>query len=363
MVPRFSTLLSLACESCQLGKHTRVSFLQRLNNRATSPFELVHIDVWGPCRTASTLGFQYFVTFIDDYSRCTWLFLMKNRAELYSIFQKFYAEILTQFNISIHVLRSDNAREYFSAPFISFMSQHRILHQSSCAHTPQQNGVAERKNHHLIETARTILLHYHVPFRFWGDAVLTACYLINRMPSSVLHAQIPHSLLFPGQPLYFLPPRVFGCTCFVHILTPGQDKLSAKATKCIFLSYSRLQKGYRCYSPQTHRYFLSADVTFFEDSPFFSSSESLPINEVLPLPIISSPRFDDVSSHPLQVYHRRHRPVVPLPSAEAPADSLPLPSASPTPALPVADNLPIALRKGNRSTSNPHPIYNFLSYH
>ena len=60
-------------ESCQLGKHTRVSFPQRLHNRATSPFDLVHTDVWGPCRTASTLGFQYFVTFIDDYSRCTWL--------------------------------------------------------------------------------------------------------------------------------------------------------------------------------------------------------------------------------------------------------------------------------------------------
>ena len=173
------------------------------------------------------------------------------------------------------MLCSDNAREYFSAPFISFMSQHGILHQSSCAHTPQQNGVAECKNCHLIETTRTLLLHYHVPFRFWGDAVLTACYLINRMPSSVLHDQIPHSLLFPDQPLYFLPPRVFGCTCFVHILTPRQDKLSAKATKCIFLGYSRLQKGYHCYSPQTHRYFLSADVTFFEDSPFFSSSESL----------------------------------------------------------------------------------------
>ena len=250
---------------------------------------------------------------------------MKNLAELYSIFQKFYAEILTQFNISIRVLRSDNAREYFSAPFISFMSQHGILHQSSCAHTPQQNVIVERKNRHLIETSRTLLLHYYVPFRFWGDAVLTVCYLINRMPSSVLYDQIPHSLLFPDQPLYLFP-HVFGCTCFVHILTPGQDKLSAKATKCIFLGYSQLQKGYRCYSPQTHRYFLSADVTFFEDSPF-SSSESLLVIEVLPFPIISPPIFDDVSSRPLQVYHRRHRAVVPLPSVEALADSLPIPSA------------------------------------
>ena len=362
MVPRFSTLSSLPCESCQLGKHTRVSFPKRLNNRAKSPFELVHTDVWGPCRTASTLGFQYFVTFIDDYSRCTWLFLMKNRAELFSIFQKFYTEIQTQFNISIRVLRSDNAREYFSAQFTSFMSHHGILHQSSCAHTPQQNGVAERKNRHLVETARTLLLHSHVPFRFWGDAVLTACYLINRMPSSVLHDQIPHSLLFPDQPLYFLPPRVFGCTCFVHILTPGQDKLSAKAMKCLFLGYSRLQKGYRCYSLETHRYFISADVTFFEDSPFFSTtSESLPVSEVLPIPIVSPP--DAMPPRPLQVYHRRPRVVAPLPFPEAPADSLPIPSASPAPALPSPNDLPIAVRKGTRSTRNPHPIYNFLSYH
>ena len=109
------------------------------------------------------------------------------------------------------------------------------------------------------------------------------------MPSYVLHAQILHSLLFPDQPLYFLPPRVFSCTCFVHILTPGQDKLSCKATKCIFLGYSQLQKGYHCYSPQTHRYFLSVDVTFFEGSPFFSSSSLFLLLKSYPFP--SSPHL------------------------------------------------------------------------
>ncbi|RVW33361.1 Retrovirus-related Pol polyprotein from transposon RE2 [Vitis vinifera] len=164
------------------------------------------------------------------------------------------------------------------------------------------------------------------------------------MPSSILHDQIPHFLLFPDQPLYFLPPRVFGCTCFVHILTLGQDKLSAKAMKCLFLGYSRLQKGYRCYSLETHRYFISADVTFFEDSPFFSTtSEFLPVSEVLPLPIVSP--SDVVPPRPLQVYHRRPRVAAPLPFAEAPADSLPIPSASPAPALPSPDDLPIAIRK------------------
>jgi len=97
MVPGFSKLSSLNCESCQLGKHSRSSFPKRVNNRATSPFELVHSDVWGPSRVSSVLGFRYFVTFIDDYSRCTWLFLMKNRSELFSIFESFVLKLKHNF--------------------------------------------------------------------------------------------------------------------------------------------------------------------------------------------------------------------------------------------------------------------------
>ena len=166
LVPHFSSLSSLECESCQLGKHTCVLFPKRLDPRTKSPFELVHTNVWSPSRSTSTSGFRYFVTFIDDYSRCTWLFLMKTRVELFSIFQKFHAEIRTQFNTSIRILRSDNTKEYFSTTFSSFMSSHGILHQSSCAYTPQHNGVAERKNRHLVETARTLVLHHKVPQRF-----------------------------------------------------------------------------------------------------------------------------------------------------------------------------------------------------
>ena len=84
------------------------------------------------------------------------------------------------------------------------MTTRGILHQSSCPYTPQQNGVAERKNRHLIETARTLLLHANLPTKFWGD-VLIACYLINRMPSSVLKDNIPHTLLFPSYPPYYVP--------------------------------------------------------------------------------------------------------------------------------------------------------------
>ena len=86
MVPHFSSLSSIECESCQFGKHTRVSFLGRLDQWTKSHFELVHTDVWGPSWTESTSGFLYFVIFINDYSRYTWIFLMKAQAELFSIF-------------------------------------------------------------------------------------------------------------------------------------------------------------------------------------------------------------------------------------------------------------------------------------
>ena len=135
--------------------------------------------------------------------------------------------------------------------------------------------MVECKNCHLVETAHTLLLHHNVPLRFWRDATLAACYLINRMPSSVLHDKIPHSI----------PPCVFGYVCFVHILTLGQDKLSAKAMKCVFLGYSRLQRSFRCYSSDTHQYFVSIDVTFFENSFMFPINHP-PISDVISLPLL-----------------------------------------------------------------------------
>ena len=183
------------------------------------------------------------------------------------------------------------------------------------------------------------------------------------MPSSVLHDQIPHSILLPTQPLFYLPPRVFGCVCFVHILTPRQDKLSAKATKCVFLGYSRLQRGYRCYSPDTNRYFISTNVTFFEYSSFFSSTVRPSAPDVLSIPLVlPSLNFPspppDVVTRPLQVYTRRPRP----PTGPR-VDSSLMPLSSPASVPQLSDDLLIAIRKGTRFTSNPHPVYNFLTFH
>ena len=112
----------------------------------------------------------------------------------------------------------------------------------------------------------------NVPKQFWADAVSIACFLINRMPSSVLDGGIPYTTLFPSKNLFPIEPRIFGCTCFVRDVRPQVTKLDPKSLKCVFLGYSRLQKGYRCFSPDLNRYLVSTDVTFHERTPSFSST-------------------------------------------------------------------------------------------
>ncbi len=269
--PQFKSATSLDCETCHFAKHHRTSLGPRTSRRTDSAFALVHSDVWGPCFVTAKPGFRYFISFVDDYSRMTRVYFMKSRSEVFDHFCTFCTEIKAQFGTSVRILRSDNAKEYMSESFRKYMSQHGILHQTSCVDTPAQNGVAERKNRHLLETARALLFQNKVPKYFWADAVSTASFLINRMPSAVLDDDIPYRLLAPDRPLFSIEPKIFGCTCYVRDVRPHITKLDPKSLKCIFLGYSLIQKGYRCYSPDLQKYLISIDVAFSEQVPFFSS--------------------------------------------------------------------------------------------
>ena len=143
--------------------------------------------MWSPCPIVSKSGFCYLVTFVDDYSIVTWLYFIKNHSNLFEIFCAFHAKILNQFHTSIHNLQSDNAKEYFSTLFSSYLSQHGIMHQSSCVVTPQQNAVTEWKNPHLMEVSRALLFQMKVPRVSWAKAISTTCFLIICMPSLVLN--------------------------------------------------------------------------------------------------------------------------------------------------------------------------------
>jgi transposase InsO family protein len=124
----------LVCDACEFGKHTRTSYVIR-GLRSESPFMLVHSDVW-TSPVVSVSGVKYFVTFIDCYSRMTWLYLMKHKNEVLDCFKDFCACVKNQFNTHVRIIRSDNGTEYVNTKFKSFLSREGILHQTSCPDTP-----------------------------------------------------------------------------------------------------------------------------------------------------------------------------------------------------------------------------------
>ncbi|CAH9111005.1 unnamed protein product, partial [Cuscuta europaea] len=280
------------------------------------------------------------------------------------------------------VLRGDNAQEYLSVTFRSFMLQHAIIHQSSCVDTPPQNGVAERKNRHLLETARALLFQMNVPKQFWADAVSTACFLINRMPSSVLNGKAPYHCLFPNKELFSIRPKIFGCACLVRDVNPHLTKLDPKSLKCIFLGYSRVQKGYRCFCPSTCRYLVSIDASFHENTPFSSSKADIhETNDDILIYTITIPESTLLTSIPQVtvpdprppvhlVYTRRHKapdhppsvtPVIIYPDTSLTSISCPELVPASLDLVSTSDlDLPIALHKGTWSCT--HPISSFVSY-
>ena len=170
-----------------------------------SPFDLFHCDIWGPARVPSVSGFRYYLVLVDDHSRASWVHLLKDRRSVATVLESFFKSIKTQFYKTIKVFRSDNALEFMQQSVLQLCSSFGTLHQTSCPHTSQQNGVAERKHRHILDVARTLMIAYNTPTYLWSDAVLTAVYLINRMPSTPLHGEILFSRLYPNKPLFPLP--------------------------------------------------------------------------------------------------------------------------------------------------------------
>ncbi|KAI6684286.1 hypothetical protein NL676_030199 [Syzygium grande] len=152
--------------------------------------------------------------------------------------------------------------------FDSPPSAHLVTPTPSATLSELHNGVAERKNRHLLEVARSLMFAMNVPAQYWSDAILSAAYLINRLPSRILQYRSPIEAL-TGSHKFLVPPKVFGCECFARIAHPA-SKLAPRSIRCIFLGYSPTQKGYKCYCPSTRRYFISMDVIFHESQPFYS---------------------------------------------------------------------------------------------
>ncbi|MDV3143336.1 MAG: DDE-type integrase/transposase/recombinase, partial [Sweet potato little leaf phytoplasma] len=168
------------CDACQFGKAHALPF-PNSTSRTSAKFELIHTDLWGPAPLSSIQGFKYYVLFLDDFSRYVWIYPLKQKNDTLAAFNHFVALVRTQFDSNIKALQTDNGGEF--APIHRLCESMGVQLRLTCPHTSQQNGRAERKHRHVVETALTLLAQASMPLKYWWDAFLTATLLITGIPS------------------------------------------------------------------------------------------------------------------------------------------------------------------------------------
>lgn len=251
-----------SCETCVLGKHAREPFGES-SSKSQRALELVHTDVCGPMKEGSLLSSKYFVTFIDDFSRRVVVFCIEKKSDVYEVFKQFKSQSETETGLKLKTLRSDNGKEFCNDAMKTYLREAGIQHQTTAPYTPEQNGVSERMNRTLVEKASCMMFDAKLPLKFWAQAIVTAAYIINRIPTRSCKKSPEEIWSMKPQDLSHL--RVFGCRAMMHIPKMKRTKFQPKSTPCIFVGYSSTTKGYTLYNTATGKISVSRDVKFFED--------------------------------------------------------------------------------------------------
>lgn len=200
------------CEICSQAKITKKS--HKFVKRETEHLDLVHSDL---CKFEGTLtrnGHRYFMTFIDDYSNFTYVYLLRNKSEAIVMFIQFVTEVENQFGRNIKRFRSDRGTEYDSTDFRKAYTNRGIKHETTAPYSPQMNGKAERKNRTFTELVVALLISSGAALHWWGEALSTVCYVINKVPNAKTKVS-PYELWKRRKPnvLYF---KTWGCLAYVR---------------------------------------------------------------------------------------------------------------------------------------------------
>ncbi|GJW75361.1 retrovirus-related pol polyprotein from transposon TNT 1-94 [Tanacetum coccineum] len=249
------------CEICVQAKMKRKPFPKV--DRQSEILELVHSDICELNGQLTRGGNRYFITFIDDCSRYTYVYLLKSKDQAFETFKIYKAEVENQRGKKIQILRSDRGGEYFSTEFSSYCESQGLIHQRTTPYTPQQNGVAERKNRVLQDMINAMLVSANLPKNLWGEALLTACHVSNRIIAKKLKVS-PYEIWKGRKPniSYF---RVWGCLAYYKVPLPNTSKLGPRGLKSVFVGYAKDSKSYRCLDLDSNVIVESRDVDFFEN--------------------------------------------------------------------------------------------------
>ncbi|GKC19614.1 putative ribonuclease H-like domain-containing protein [Tanacetum coccineum] len=216
------------CVACQKGKQHKASCKTKHVSSISQPLQMLHMDLFRPTFVRSINHKTYFLVVTDDFSRFIWVFFLATKSETSGILKKFITKVKNQLNHKVKVIRSDNGTKFKNREMDEFCGQKGIKREYNVARTPQQNGVAERKNRTLIEEARTMLANSLLPTVFWAEAVNTACYVLNRVLVTKPHNKTPYELII-GRALSISFMRPFGCPVTILNTLDPLGKFDGKA--------------------------------------------------------------------------------------------------------------------------------------
>jgi hypothetical protein len=259
------------CVDCIKGKQTTKTI--KGAKRSYEILEIIHTDICGPFPTPYLNGQRYFISFIDDHTRFMYLYLLNDKAEALNAFKTYKVEVEKQKEKKIKIVRSDRGGEYYGrytdkgqmiGPFAKFLEEEGIVAQYTMPSTPQQNGVAERRNCTLMDMVRSMLSNSHLPLFLWSEALKTVVYVLNRVPSKAV-PKTPFELGNGWKPsLNHL--HICGCPAEVRIYNPNLKKLDPRTTIGFFMGYAVNSKGFRFYYPShSPRIVESINAKFIED--------------------------------------------------------------------------------------------------
>ncbi|KAK1648207.1 hypothetical protein QYE76_066012 [Lolium multiflorum] len=262
--PSPSTCL-MAAKHDEAGKQLKKKHPIKSIVTTSRPLELLHLDLFGPSHYDTLGGSKYGLVIVDDYSRYSWVFLLKSKDETHREFITFAKKAQRTYESEIKAIRTDNGTEFKNYTMQEFVDDEGIKHEFSAPYTPQQNGVVERKNRTIIEMARTMLSEFNSPHNFWGEAISTAVHYSNRLFLRPLHNKTPYELLTGNKPnvMYI---RVFGCKCLVKNNKGKLGKFETRTIEGIFVGYAENSHAYRYYNRSTGTIEVSCDVVFLEDN-------------------------------------------------------------------------------------------------
>ncbi|KMQ86061.1 retrovirus-related pol polyprotein from transposon tnt 1-94 [Lasius niger] len=251
------------CECCIKGKMSRLPFPKSSESKSKAPLDLLHTDVCGPMQVKTPGGKRYALTVIDDYSRFTHVYLLETKSSTKIALRKYIDLVSNKFNRKPKVIRSDRGREYIDKVFTEQLEKDGIQVQLTAPYSPQQNGVAERKNRSLMNMVRCMLDDAKLPDTYWGEAISTANYLQNRLPTKAT-SNTPYEL-WEGTTPDVKHIHVFGCAAYTLVPKQLRKKLDSKAVKMTFMGYEPGSKAYRLLNQNTGKIIVSRDVQFIDE--------------------------------------------------------------------------------------------------